>query len=144
MVALSSRLWHSLGILRRLMFRSQYASFRMYKDEVLHTSWKSSHHQHPIPPSLPFHRSRRLKITHFHLQFNTPSRSFFSQTFHSHFFQLFPTTFNMHPSTIAAILAFTAGMTVNAVPVVRPEGTPEPPADKPRTTLENSRAQPQL
>ncbi|EUC40250.1 hypothetical protein COCMIDRAFT_30786 [Bipolaris oryzae ATCC 44560] len=50
----------------------------------------------------------------------------------------------MHPSTIAAILAFTAGMTVNAVPVIRPEGTPEPPADRPRTTLENSQAQPQL
>ncbi|KAH7562396.1 hypothetical protein BM1_01916 [Bipolaris maydis] len=50
----------------------------------------------------------------------------------------------MHSSTIAAILAFTVGMTVNAVPVVRPEGTPEPPADRLRTTLENSGAQPQL
>ncbi|EUC35208.1 hypothetical protein COCCADRAFT_35303 [Bipolaris zeicola 26-R-13] len=103
----------------------------MYKDEVLHTSWKSSHHQHSIPPSLSFHRSRRLKIIHFFLQFNTPSRPFLKP-------------FNMHPSTIAAILAFTAGMTVNAVPVVRPEGTPEPPADRLRTTVGHTQARPQL
>ncbi|XP_014557649.1 hypothetical protein COCVIDRAFT_36935 [Bipolaris victoriae FI3] len=50
----------------------------------------------------------------------------------------------MHPSTIAAILAFTAGMTVNAVPVVRPEGTPEPPADRLRTTVGHTQARPQL
>lgn len=94
LVALSSKLWYSLGILHRLMFRSQYPSFRMYKDVVLHTIWKSSHHQHPIPPSLPFHWSRRLKIAHFHLQFNIPSRSFFSKLFPSHLFQLHPAPSN--------------------------------------------------